>query len=207
MKKAVILLACATLASCDQPSEPTREPAATPSTAAIEEVTGNALAEPHQSIMQPAVVNEVEPPPPPPPPKPFEATMLFEAGAALSEAAKTRLAEVVDVAKRAGDSAIVIRGSTDSQGDDAANLRVSRRRAEAVRDYLAGQGIAPERMTVIALGEGRPVAPNVRLDGVPDEEGRRRNRRVDVVVQPGAARPQAAPTANVRGEKGYGARS
>ena len=48
----------------------------------------------------------------------------------------------------------------------------------------AEHGVARERITVIALGEQRPVAPNAHLDGTPDEEGRARNRRVTVTIAP-----------------------
>lgn len=189
----VAMLACLMLAGCERPAGAPTEPANSI-------MGGNEnVAAPAVSVMRPSVVEEIEPPSPPPPPEPFEATVLFESGAALTDAAKARLDEVVAAAARAGDAPITIRGSTDSQGDDNVNRRASMRRAEAVRDYLAGQGIAPERMTTVALGEGRPVAPNVRLDGEPDEEGRRRNRRVDITVAPPAPNvpnePAPAPSA------------
>ena len=73
---------------------------------------------------------------------------------------------------------------------------MSRLRAEAVRDYLTDKGIAEERITVIALGDGRPAAPNVTLDGSDDPEGRRQNRRVDIeIIVPEAATPDGADTA------------
>jgi OOP family OmpA-OmpF porin len=59
---------------------------------------------------------------------------------------------------------------------------MSRKRAEAVRDYLAGKGIARTAMTVIARGETRPIAPNARPDGSDDSAGRARNRRVEIFV-------------------------
>ncbi|QKS02023.1 OmpA family protein [Sphingomonas sp. CL5.1] len=77
---------------------------------------------------------------------------------------------------------IVLRGNTDSRGSDSANLIVSRRMAEAVRDYLVKNGVDRERISVIALGERRPVAPNAHADGSDDPEGRARNRRVEIEV-------------------------
>lgn len=77
---------------------------------------------------------------------------------------------------------ITIWGHSDSKGSDAENLAASRRRAEAVRDYLEGKGVAPERMTVVALGEANPVAPNRKPDGTDDLEGRAKNRRVEIRV-------------------------
>lgn len=77
---------------------------------------------------------------------------------------------------------ITIWGHSDSRGSDAENLAASRRRAEAARDYLAGKGVDVKRMTVIALGEARPIVPNRNLDGSDDAEGRAKNRRVEVEV-------------------------
>ncbi len=72
---------------------------------------------------------------------------------------------------------LVLRGHSDSEGDDAANRIMSRKRAEAVRDYLARKGLERSRMSVIALGETRPIAPNAKPDGSDDSAGRARNRR------------------------------
>ncbi|EJL21957.1 OmpA family protein [Novosphingobium sp. AP12] len=77
---------------------------------------------------------------------------------------------------------VTIWGHSDSKGSDAENLAASRRRAEAVRDHLESKGVPPDRMTVVALGEARPIAPNRKLDGTDDLEGRAKNRRVDVRV-------------------------
>ncbi len=77
---------------------------------------------------------------------------------------------------------ITIWGHSDSRGSDTENLAASRRRAEAARDYLASKGIDVKRMTVIALGEARPIAPNRNLDGSDDAEGRAKNRRVEIEV-------------------------
>lgn len=88
---------------------------------------------------------------------------------------------------------ITLRGHSDSRGYDGDNLVASRRRAEAVRDYLESRGVARNRMTVIALGETRPVAPNARPDGSDDPEGRARNRRVEIHVEPPVATTAPAP--------------
>ncbi|WP_324699268.1 OmpA family protein [Novosphingobium aerophilum] len=79
---------------------------------------------------------------------------------------------------------VTLWGHSDSRGSDAENLAASRRRAEAVRDYLAGKGVDRKRIMVIAMGEARPIAPNRKLDGSDDPEGRNRNRRVEIEVRP-----------------------
>ncbi|MBO9726684.1 MAG: OmpA family protein [Novosphingobium sp.] len=89
---------------------------------------------------------------------------------------------------------ITIWGHSDSRGSDAENLAASRRRAEAARDYLASKGIDAKRMTVIALGEARPIAPNRNLDGSDDSEGRAKNRRVEIeVAAPNPSTADRAP--------------
>lgn len=72
---------------------------------------------------------------------------------------------------------VVVAGHTDSLGSDAYNMRLSERRAGAVRDYLVRQGIEARRLSVQAYGESRPVADNST------EEGRAQNRRVELEVQ------------------------
>lgn len=73
---------------------------------------------------------------------------------------------------------IKIDGHTDNVGGDAYNLRLSQRRAEAVKQALITQyGISPERMTPEGFGASRPKATNTTI------EGRALNRRVELVRQ------------------------
>jgi len=180
-----LLLGCLALAGCGDESggranavatRPSPVPTPTPS-------PGNAAQE---SIMRPSVAGPAAPAPPPAP-EPVKATVLFESNdATLSDAAKAGLDEVAGrIAALTGP--VTIRGHTDSRGDDEANKRMSERRAEAVRDYLADHGVTAARMTTIGLGEDRPVAPNATLEGKDDEAGRQRNRRVDIVAKPAAS--------------------
>ena len=115
--------------------------------------------------------------------EPFEGSVTFaEGGNALSDAAIADLEAILETPQMAEGGAIVLRGHTDSVGDDDANMRVSERRAGLVRDWLVERGVAEDRITVIAIGEQRPIAPNGRRDGTPDEAGRAANRRVDVSI-------------------------
>lgn len=108
------------------------------------------------------------------------ATVGFsEGGASLNAEAKATLDRLA-ADPIVGQGRLTLRGHSDSEGDDAANRIMSRKRAEAVRDYLAGKGIDRARMTVIALGETRPIAPNAKPDGSDDSAGRARNRRVEI---------------------------
>jgi large repetitive protein len=66
-----------------------------------------------------------------------------------------------------------IEGHTDSNGNDAHNLDLSRRRAETVRRWLIDHGIVEGRLTAEGLGETRPIADNATA------AGRQTNRRVE----------------------------
>jgi len=74
--------------------------------------------------------------------------------------------------------AIFIQGYTDSMGTSAVNDALSLRRAEAVLDYLATQGVPAESMRAEGLGAKRPVAGNSTPDG------RAQNRRIEIVIAP-----------------------
>ncbi|HHS82084.1 MAG TPA: OmpA family protein, partial [Devosia sp.] len=70
------------------------------------------------------------------------------------------------------DSRVDIAGHTDSQGDFAANLRLSIQRADSVATALAKFGVEPSRLKSVGYGESQPIASN------DTEEGRRANRRI-----------------------------
>ncbi|HTH44359.1 MAG TPA: OmpA family protein [Oxalicibacterium sp.] len=71
---------------------------------------------------------------------------------------------------------VTIIGHTDNTGTDAINNPLSFDRASRVRDYLAGRGVAPQRIYVDGRGSREPVASNNTA------EGRARNRRVEIFV-------------------------
>ena len=143
--------------------------------------------------MQPDVIEQ---PIVAPPPMPFDATVGFpDGGSKLNDAATKALDAVLANPVTATGGAIVLRGSSDSHGSDADNKAASKARAEAAARYLEKHGVAKDRITVIALGEDRPVAPNANLDGSDNPAGRAKNRRVDLTVSPGGApEPSASPT-------------
>ena len=73
-----------------------------------------------------------------------------------------------------GDVNIEVAGHTDSRGSDEYNMKLSQRRAEAVRSYLVSKGIASDRLSAKGYGESQPVADNAT------DEGRFQNRRVEL---------------------------
>ncbi|WP_420143865.1 OmpA family protein [Sphingobium sp.] len=135
--------------------------------------------EPQRSILRPEVVPEVEEPKI----EPADALIGFGASAmALDDAAKTALDALIDTPAMKEGGPITLRGHSDSRGNDGDNRVASRIRAEKVRDYLVGKGVDKARISIVALGESRPIAPNATEDGKDDPEGRAKNRRVEAHV-------------------------
>jgi OmpA-OmpF porin, OOP family len=71
---------------------------------------------------------------------------------------------------------IEIVGHTDALGDDAYNLDLSRRRAQAVVDFLIKNKVSKSHLRARGEGEQKPIAPN------DTDEGRAQNRRVEFMV-------------------------
>lgn len=192
---ALLVLLCLTLAGCgpderpDNRIVPATQPSPTPSPVPTPSPTLKII-----SVMRPAVADEADAVPEPGPALPLNATVYFDSGkAALTDEMRATLDPVVNAAGTIDGATITIRGSTDSNGEDQDNKRMSLKRAGAVRDYLVAKGLAADRMTLIALGETRPAAPNAALDGSDDPAGRQKNRRVDVVVEQAGATPPPQP--------------
>lgn len=102
--------------------------------------------------------------------------------ATIREDARATLDRLAQLIGATGGGAISIEGHTDAKGDDDYNKRLSQARAETVKTYLTEKGVSAERLGTIGLGELRPVAPNAKANGTDDEDGRRRNRRVEVIL-------------------------
>lgn len=93
--------------------------------------------------------------------------------AELLPASQIQLEQLADWLLRHPHYHLEIAGHTDSLADDDYNLDLSRRRAQAVADFLVKQGIQRTRLHVVAHGELYPKASN------DTDEGRSRNRRVE----------------------------
>lgn len=77
---------------------------------------------------------------------------------------------------------VQLKGYTDAKGEDAYNLALSKRRADAVAAWLTTNGVPGARLHATGLGEADPVAPNQKPDGRDDPEGRAKNRRVEAII-------------------------
>jgi len=105
-------------------------------------------------------------------------SLKFSPGSSKIDAAYfdllSRVKEVLDIY---GDRNFRIEGHTDDQGELKANQRLSLKRAEAVRDFLAAAGADSGAMKALGYGEVRPIASNDFA------KGREMNRRIDLVIE------------------------
>lgn len=117
--------------------------------------------------------------PPPAPPPPSKAWMVFfdTNSTALSQQSATTVSEAASVAKSMPNARVAVTGFTDTDGSPAYNQQLSLRRADAVKNALMKNGIAPQAITVNGAGEGG------LLIETPDQTKNEKNRRVQIVVQ------------------------
>ncbi len=108
---------------------------------------------------------------------PSEITFDFDS-AAIKPSFYGILTNVSDVMINYPETVVQIAGHTDSVGSAAYNQGLSVERAGAVRNFLAGQGVSPARMSAVGFGENYPIASNST------ESGRAQNRRVEIVLTP-----------------------
>ena len=121
------------------------------------------------------------PPPPPPPSKVmvFQSAALFDFNKYdLKPEAKAKIKEYREETREAMSRAdkVKITGHTDSIGTPEYNMKLSLKRAEAVRDYLVSLGADASKLEVSGEGETKPIADNKTA------AGRAKNRRVEVEV-------------------------
>ena len=91
----------------------------------------------------------------------------------VNKAILERAAKIIDDVP---DLNLMIIGHTDSQASDSYNMELSQERANAVKEYLVGQGVDASKLSTKGMGESDPIADNST------EQGRFRNRRIEFVV-------------------------
>jgi OmpA-OmpF porin, OOP family len=125
-----------------------------------------AVAEPAPIAQAPAPTPPPPPPPPAPPPAPaprFEkitlsSTDLFSFDSSELPAQHAKLDAIANALnKDTGVNNVSITGYTDRLGSSVYNIRLSQRRADAVKAYLTQKGIAGTRMVALGKGEANPV--------------------------------------------------
>jgi OOP family OmpA-OmpF porin len=154
-------------------------PAARPTTRVAPEAVSVA-PEPTVVVVAPAPVA-----PAPPPPR-FEritlsANELFEFDRAELRMPQTKLDEIaVALSNNTQLANITISGYTDRLGSEAYNMKLSQRRADAVKGYLTNKGIAASRLTAVAKGESNPVVTCTNKNRAELIKCLEPNRRVEV---------------------------
>ena len=104
----------------------------------------------------------------------------FEFGSAkLTPESVPTLNDLVDILKAYPSVQVKLEGYTDNVGDAAENKKLSLARADATKEIMVTSGIDAGRITTAGYGEERPIASN------DTEEGRAKNRRLELVVQRG----------------------
>src|SRR5438309_9133142 len=104
--------------------------------------------------------------------------------AALKPEAEQALKKVAVVLSQFPESKVTVEGYTDSRGTKAANMQLSRERAQAVKDWLVKNGgVLAANISTKGFGEQYPIAPNKNTDGSDNPLGRALNRRVSIIVE------------------------
>jgi len=130
----------------------------------------------------PAPVAQV-PPPPPPPPAPMKKKIVLRGvnfdfnKSNIRPDAVPILEQACKTLKDEPTIAVECDGYTDGVGSVDYNLKLSDRRADAVRSWLIKCGISPSRLGAKGFGKSNPVATNDTA------EGRAQNRRTELVVK------------------------
>ncbi len=162
------------------------------------------------------VIGVSTPPPPPPPPEPkataaptpppappprvvvnadrvvINEKIQFELNkATIKPDSNGLIDEIADAIKKHPElKKLRVEGHASSDGDGAANMKLSDERASAVVAALVKRGVEAKVLTAKGFGSTQPIAPN------DTEEGREKNRRVDFVIlepaPPGAAAAASA---------------
>lgn len=118
-----------------------------------------------------------------PKPTPVASKVVFNADAffdfdkaVLKPEGRKLLDQVATQVQTINLETIIAVGYTDSIGSVAYNLKLSQRRANAVKTYLVSKGIDPNRIYTEGKGKSNPVASNKTA------AGRAKNRRVEIEI-------------------------
>jgi outer membrane protein OmpA-like peptidoglycan-associated protein len=107
----------------------------------------------------------------------FANAILFNTGrASFKSGATNEIDGMLAIMNQFPTAEFAIKGFTDTIGSASNNLKLSDKRANAVRDYLVENGIAASRLTAEGFGEENPIDTNM------NRAGRANNRRVEVKV-------------------------
>ncbi|NNE91140.1 MAG: OmpA family protein, partial [Verrucomicrobiales bacterium] len=125
----------------------------------------------------------------------LNADVLFDFDKAkIKPKASKTLDKVAEFIRLSKDGKVEVAGYTDSIGDAEYNLDLGWKRALAVVDWLrAVEGFDRDRFRAISRGEDGAVAPNKTVTGKDNPEGRKFNRRVEILIRNQAEMPDEVP--------------
>lgn len=107
----------------------------------------------------------------------YSKSVLFDSSkATIKTESNANLEEMVKVMNEYPGSNFRLEGHTDSTGNEAKNLQLSKDRAAAVKDYLIAKGISADRLSSEGFGITKPIATNKTV------AGRAENRRVEIIL-------------------------
>ena len=101
----------------------------------------------------------------------------------LTDRTKKQLDIVANLLKLDKKKKVRLSGHTDGKGSDQYNQGLSEKRAIAVKEYLATQGINADQLVTEAHGFSKPIrSENTKEDGTDDPSARRANRRTEIYL-------------------------
>ncbi|MFW5977214.1 MAG: OmpA family protein [Candidatus Nanoarchaeia archaeon] len=104
----------------------------------------------------------------------FKSDVMFKTDSSnINQGGITELSRVADILKKYNKTNIRVEGHTDKTGEEDYNLKLSEKRAKAVKKVLIQNGVNKERITTIGLGESQPTS---------EEDSQ--NRRVEIFIMP-----------------------
>ena len=96
----------------------------------------------------------------------MKSALMFETDSFSITHGQESLDGIAETLNEFPESTVMVKGYTDSRGSEQYNLDLSRRRAEAVKNYLIAKRVAPSRITAVGFGESFPVASNDTESGI-----------------------------------------
>jgi outer membrane protein OmpA-like peptidoglycan-associated protein len=100
--------------------------------------------------------------------------IVFKTGSAeITPVSEEILMQAFNTLDRHPEIFVDIQGHTDNVGKHDSNMKLSKRRADAVKTWLVNKGIVSNRITTTGFGPDKPIAPNTT------DEGKQKNRRIE----------------------------
>ena len=100
----------------------------------------------------------------------------------LTTRTQRQLSIVANLLKNNNEKKMTISGHTDALGSKEHNMQLSQKRANSVMKFLTQQGVASSQIDVTGYGKSQPRRPNTTANGADAPNGRRANRRAEIIL-------------------------